>query len=266
MPTDAHPQDYPPELKSAIDDFNKAYKTRTLNYVRHCGHHAEVVCETARKAKITLRRLKGTSVGRETLRRLAVVNQCTDDQLAQCTSLSQAWRQAYGRGCEPKVKQNGLPSVPPSPKSWVYANRLNCGKQFRVGETDRHPAQRANENSALQNTFEAEEYAWWERPCPELKEAERKQLEEFLHHNLVEKGYERMGTLGGRRGDMFKFNERFPEQAKQDLNQLADSWFRMRAVRASGGPLFSACGLAPQREADIQTYSRTVAEGCDTRL
>lgn len=210
------------------------------------------MCETARKAKITLRRLKGISVSMETLGRLAVANQCTDDELAQYTGLRQAWSQAYAQDCEPKVKQNGLPSVPPSPKSWVYANRLNCGKQFRVGETDRHPVQRANENSALQNTYEAEEYAWWERPCPELKEAERKQLEDFLHRHLVEKGYARVGTLGGRRGDIFKFSKRSPEQAKQDLNQLAGNWFLRRAERASGGPLLSACGLAPQGKTDVQ--------------
>ena len=245
MSADAIPQDYPPELKSAIDDFNKAYKARTLNYVRCCGGHAEVVCETARKAKITLCRLKGTLVGMETLRRLAVANRCTDDELAQCTSLSQAWRQAYAKDCEPNVKQNGLPSVPPLPKSWVYANRLKCGEQFRVGETDRNPAQRANENSALQNTYDAEEYAWWERPCPELQETERKQLEDFLHRNLGEEGYERMGPLGGRRGDIFKFNGRSPEQAKQDLEQLVNEWFTKREERTSGGPLLAACNSVP---------------------
>ena len=249
MSTNAIPKEYPPKLKKAIDDFNRAYEERTLlKYVRHCGPHAEKVREIAHAVQIPLHCLKGTAVGMGTIRPLAIANQRSDNELAQCTSLSQA----CAKDCEPNVKQNGLPSVPPLPKSWVYANCLNCGKQFRVGETDRHPAQRANENSALQNTYDAEEYAWWERACPELQEAERKQLEDFLHRNLGEKGYKRVGLLGGRRGDIFKFNGHSHEQTKQDLDHLVNEWFAKREERASGGPLLSACDLAPQGEKDTQ--------------
>lgn len=252
MSTDAIPQEYPPELRSAIGDFNRAYQERTLIYVRHCGHHAKKVRVAARASQIPLHCLEGTVVGMGTIRQLAIANQRSDDELARCTSLGQACAKEH----ESDIKQDELPTVLPEPKSWVYANRLRCETRFRVGETDRHPVRRANENSALQNTYEGEEYAWWDRPCPQLDQSERKELEEFLHCNLGEKGYKRDGPLTGRRGDVFKFNGLSPEQAKQDLDQLVTDWFKKRAERASGGPLLAACDLTSQGEADVQQECR----------
>ena len=252
MPANAIPQEYPLDLQSAIDDFNRAYRERTLIYVRHCGCHAKKVRAAAREAQIPLRCLEGTAVGMGTIRQLEIANQRSDDELAQCTSLSHA----CAKEDKPGIKQDNLPSVLPEPKSWVYANRLRCETRFRVGETDKHPIQRANQNSALQNSHEGEEYSWWDRACPQLDQSERLELERFLHRTLGEKGYKRGGPLGGRRGDVFSFNGRSPEQAVQDLDQLADDWFTMRAERASGGPLLAACGLAPQGEADVEQDCR----------
>lgn len=240
MPTNAIPQEYPLELQSAIDNFNRAYQERTLIYVRHCGCHAKKVRAAARAAQIPLHRLKGTAVGMGTIRQLEIANQRSDDELARCASLGQAIAKEY----DPNIKQDNLPSILPEPESWVYANRLRCETRFRVGETDKHPIQRANKNSALQNIHEGEEYSWWGRTCPQLDQSERLELERFLHRTLGEKGYKREGPLDGRRGDVFSFNGRSPEQAVQDLNQLADKWFKMHEERAGGGPLYTESAAA----------------------
>ena len=248
MPTDAIPQEYPLALRSAIDGFNRAYQKRTLTYVRHCGPHAKKVRAAARAAQIPLHCLEGTAVGMGTIRQLEIADQRSDDELAQCTSLDQA----CAKERESDIKQDELPSVPPEPKSWVYANRLNFGKWFRVGETDRHPVIRASEESARQNTPNGEEKAWWNHPCPELKQAKRKDLEKYLHRRLPGKGYASMGTSTTRQ-DVFCFNGHSPEQAEQDLVQLVNDWFR---DRASDGPLLAACGLAPQGDADVEQDCR----------
>ncbi len=249
MPADAIPQECPLALRSAIDDFNRAYQERTLTYVRHCGRHAKKVRAAAREAQIPLRCLEGTAVGMGTIRQLEIADQRSDDELAQCTSLGQACAKEY----EPGIKQDELPSVLPEPKSWVYANRLNFGKWFRVGETDRHPVIRASEESSRQNTPNGEEKAWWKHPCPdELKQDERKNLENYLHRRLPEKGYASVGTSTTRQ-DVFSFNGRSHEQAEQDLAQLVNDWFR---DRANDGPLLTACGLAPQGNADVEQDCR----------
>ena len=242
MPTNAIPQEYPLALRSAIGDFNRAYQERTLTYVRHCGFHAEKVRAAARAAQIPLHCLEGTAVGMGTIRQLEIANQRSDDELARCTSLGQACAQEHESG----IKQDELPSVLPEPKSWVYANRLNFGEWFRVGETDRHPVKRAIEESARQNTPNGEETVWWNHPLPdELKQAERKALEKYLHRHLPEKGYASAGTSTTRQ-DVFKFNGLSPEQAEQDLAQLVNDWFR---EQASDGPLLTVCGLG---ETDVE--------------
>ena len=242
MPTDAIPQEYPLELRSAIDDVNRAYQKRTLTYVRHCGPHAEKVRAAARAAQIPLHCLEGTAVGMGTIRQLEIANQRSDDELAQCSSLGQACAQEY----ELDIKQDDLPSMPPEPKSWVYANRLNFGKWFGVGETDRHPVKRASEESSRQNTPNGEETAWWKHPLPdELKQAERKALEKYLHRHLPGKGYASVGTSTTRQ-DVFQFSGLSPKQAEQDLAQLVNNWFR---EQESGGPLLTDWDSAPQEEA-----------------
>ena len=246
MPDNDIPKEYPPELRSAIDDFNRAYQERTLTYVRHCGPHAQKVRAAARAAQISLHCLEGTEVGMGTIRQLEIANQRSDDELAQCTSLGQACAKEH----ESDIKQDNLPSVLPEPKSWVYANRLNFGKWFRVGETDRHPMKRASEESSHQNTPNGEEKAWWKHPCPDdLKQAERRDLEKYLHRHLPGKGYTRVGTSTTRQ-DVFKFNGLSPEQAEQDLAQLVNDWFR---EQESDGPLLTACGLG---EADVELDCR----------
>ncbi len=215
---------------------------RTLIYVRHCGRHAENVRAAARAAQIRLHCLEGTAVGMGTIRQLEIANQRSDDELAKCNSLGQACAKEH----ETDIKQDELPSVDPEPKSWVYANRLNFGEWFRVGETDRHPMKRASEESSHQNTPNGEEKAWWKRPCPDdLKQTERRDLEKYLHRHLPEKGYAKVGTSTTRQ-DVFKFSGISPEQAEQDLDQLVNDWFQ---ERASDGPLLTACGLG---EADVE--------------
>ena len=74
MPADTIPQEYPLELRTAINNFNRAYQERMLTYVRHCGPHAEEVRSAARAAQIPLRCLEGTAVGMGAIRQLAIAN------------------------------------------------------------------------------------------------------------------------------------------------------------------------------------------------